>query len=186
MEGSAVRPGSMPLLVDTEEVPHRNCQRLVLLGSAKVGKTSIVSRFLHDTFDDNYTPTIEDFHRKIYKIRGESYRLDLLDTSGNHPFPAMRRLSLLTGKMYPGKMAPVRWSQINILYDVLSSIQTCVVFYNFSIKKPKAVFSPLRISLDRAAGQIGCPQPTARIPLVSVAGQRADRSRLLTDNRDEA
>jgi len=99
MEGSAVRPGSMPLLVDTEEVPHRNCQRLVLLGSAKVGKTSIVSRFLHDTFDDNYTPTIEDFHRKIYKIRGESYRLDLLDTSGNHPFPAMRRLSLLTGEL---------------------------------------------------------------------------------------
>ena len=55
-------------------------------------------RFLHNKFTDNYTPTIEDFHRKIYKIRGEAYRLDILDTSGNDPFPAMRRLSLLTGQ----------------------------------------------------------------------------------------
>ncbi len=73
-------------------------------GSAKppfcpqVGKTALVSRFLNNKFDDNYTPTIEDFHRKIYRIRGEAYRLDILDTSGNQPFPAIRRLSLLTGE----------------------------------------------------------------------------------------
>ena len=65
-----------------------------------MGKTAIVSRFLHNKFDDNYTPTIEDFHRKIYKIRGEAYRLDILDTSGNQPFPAVRRLSLLTGRWF--------------------------------------------------------------------------------------
>lgn len=93
-----VRPGSMPLLAEAEEAPPQNCHRLVVLGSAKVGKTSVVSRFLYNKFDDKYTPTIEDFHRKVYRIRGEAYRLDLLDTSGNHPFPAMRRLSLLTGK----------------------------------------------------------------------------------------
>lgn len=42
--------------------------------------------------------SIEDFHRKLYRIRGEVHQLDVLDTSGNHPFPAMRRLSFLTGK----------------------------------------------------------------------------------------
>lgn len=62
-----------------------------------MGKTAIVNRFLNNKFNENYTPTIEDFHRKIYRIRGEAYRLDLLDTSGNNPFPAMRRLLLLTG-----------------------------------------------------------------------------------------
>ena len=70
----------------------------MLLGSSKVGKTALVTRFLDNRFDDKYTPTIENFHRKIYNIRGESYRLDLLDTSGNNPFPAMRRLSLMTGQ----------------------------------------------------------------------------------------
>ncbi|KAH0632025.1 hypothetical protein JD844_020043 [Phrynosoma platyrhinos] len=73
---------------------------MVILGSSKVGKTAIVSRFLTGRFEDQYTPTIEDFHRKFYSIRGEVYQLDILDTSGNHPFPAMRRLSILTGDVF--------------------------------------------------------------------------------------
>lgn len=84
-------------------IPAKNCYRMVVLGSSKVGKTAIVSRFLTGRFEDAYTPTIEDFHRKFYCIRGEIYQLDILDTSGNHPFPAMRRLSILTGK--PGRPA---------------------------------------------------------------------------------
>lgn len=72
--------------------------RLVVLGSTQTGKTSIVNRFLNDVFDDCYLPTIENFHRKLYRIHGEFYQLDILDTSGNDPFPAARRLSLLTGE----------------------------------------------------------------------------------------
>lgn len=80
-------------------IPAKNCYRMVVLGSSKVGKSAIVSRFLSGRFEDAYTPTIEDFHRKFYSIRGEVYQLDILDTSGNHPFPAMRRLSILTGEL---------------------------------------------------------------------------------------
>lgn len=80
------------------DIPAKNCHRMVILGSTKVGKTAIISRFLNERFDDQYTPTIEDFHRKFYSIRGDVYQLDILDTSGNHPFPAMRRLSILTGE----------------------------------------------------------------------------------------
>lgn len=83
-------------------IPAKNCYRMVILGSSKVGKTAIVSRFLTGHFEDAYTPTIEDFHRKFYSIRGEVYQLDILDTSGNHPFPAMRRLSILTGERGSG------------------------------------------------------------------------------------
>lgn len=68
--------------------------------SARAGKTSLVARFLGGKFEDSYTPTIEDFHRKLYRIRGEVHQLDILDTSGNHPFPAMRRLSFLTGNIF--------------------------------------------------------------------------------------
>lgn len=81
------------------DIPAKNCHRMVILGSTKVGKTAIISRFLNERFDDQYTPTIEDFHRKFYSIRGDIYQLDILDTSGNHPFPAMRRLSILTGEL---------------------------------------------------------------------------------------
>ncbi|XP_035511501.1 dexamethasone-induced Ras-related protein 1-like [Morone saxatilis] len=82
------------------DIPAKNCHRMVILGSTKVGKTAIISRFLNERFDDQYTPTIEDFHRKLYSIKGDVYQLDILDTSGNHPFPAMRRLSILTGDVF--------------------------------------------------------------------------------------
>ncbi|XP_057375856.1 GTP-binding protein Rhes-like [Daphnia carinata] len=79
---------------------HQNCQRLVVLGSARSGKSSLVARFLSNKFSDSYTPTIENFYRKVYRIRGEVYQLDILDTSGNHPFPAMQRLSFITGDLF--------------------------------------------------------------------------------------
>lgn len=91
-------------------IPAKNCHRMVILGSTKVGKTAIISRFLNEKFDDQYTPTIEDFHRKLYSIRGDIYQLDILDTSGNHPFPAIRRLSILTGEL---KDAPRNFSLRN-------------------------------------------------------------------------
>ncbi|XP_076459962.1 dexamethasone-induced Ras-related protein 1-like [Babylonia areolata] len=90
----------MALLEQGNNAPPENCFRLVVLGSAKVGKTALVHRFLFNRFDDTYTPTIEDFHRKVYRIRGVPYRLDILDTSGIHPFPAMRRLSFITGDLF--------------------------------------------------------------------------------------
>lgn len=83
----------------TLNVPAKNSYRMVVLGASRVGKSSIVSRFLNGRFEDQYTPTIEDFHRKVYNIHGDMYQLDILDTSGNHPFPAMRRLSILTGEV---------------------------------------------------------------------------------------
>ncbi|XP_045160895.2 GTP-binding protein Rhes-like [Mercenaria mercenaria] len=90
----------MSLLDRGENALPENCRRLVVLGSSKVGKSAIVSRFLYDQFDGIYTPTVENFYQKIYKIRGETYRLDILDTSGFHPFPAMRRLSYVTADLF--------------------------------------------------------------------------------------
>lgn len=80
------------------EVPIKNCFRLVILGAPRVGKSCIINWFLGKDIKDSYIPTIEDFHRKIYKIRGEMFRLDILDTSGNDPFPAMKKLNIMTGK----------------------------------------------------------------------------------------
>lgn len=75
----------------------QNCRRIVVLGAPRVGKTSILRRFLREGFDEQYEPTSEDFHRKMYHIRGEAYQIDILDASGERSFPAKRRLSILTG-----------------------------------------------------------------------------------------
>lgn len=102
----------------TLSVPAKNSYRMVVLGASRVGKSSIVSRFLNGRFEDQYTPTIEDFHRKVYNIHGDMYQLDILDTSGNHPFPAMRRLSILTGEVMEGQDS---WSEL--LYREAASCQ---------------------------------------------------------------
>ncbi|KAL4240504.1 GTP binding [Mactra antiquata] len=90
----------MSLIDRGESTVSKNCWRLVVLGSPMVGKSAIIKRFLYDTFDTSYTPTVEDFHRKIYKIRRQTYKLDILDCSGQMPFPAARKLSYMTGDMF--------------------------------------------------------------------------------------
>ncbi|KAL2101631.1 hypothetical protein ACEWY4_003392 [Coilia grayii] len=78
----------------------RNYRRVVVLGAPRVGKTAILRRFLQDEFEDHYVPTTEDFHSKLYHIRGETYQVDILDASNERDFPAKRRLSILTGDIF--------------------------------------------------------------------------------------
>jgi len=38
-------------------------RRVVMMGAARVGKTSIIKQFLYDQFPDRYKETIEELHR---------------------------------------------------------------------------------------------------------------------------
>ncbi|KAM7371740.1 hypothetical protein PAMP_008950 [Pampus punctatissimus] len=78
----------------------KNCHRIVVLGAPKVGKTNMLQRFLGEDFQEQYEPTSEDFHRKLFHIGGEAYQIDLLDAAGERDFPAKRRLSILTGDIF--------------------------------------------------------------------------------------
>lgn len=42
--------------------------RLVLLGTAGVGKSCVVRRFLTKTYNDKYRPTVEDLHNREYDL----------------------------------------------------------------------------------------------------------------------
>ena len=74
--------------------------RMVVMGAAGVGKTCIINRFLHENFISEYKATVEELHRGEYEIDGVSLTLDILDTSGAFPFPAMRKLSIRTGDAF--------------------------------------------------------------------------------------
>jgi len=43
---------------------------LVVLGAGRVGKSSIVSRFLHGKFVETYKPTVEDLHCRTFHVDG--------------------------------------------------------------------------------------------------------------------
>uniref|UniRef100_A0AC35U8X4 GTP-binding protein Di-Ras2 n=1 Tax=Rhabditophanes sp. KR3021 TaxID=114890 RepID=A0AC35U8X4_9BILA len=70
------------------EVHHR----LVVLGSSKVGKTSIIKRYLYNDFPDKYRETVEDMHSRIFNIHGTELCIDILDTNFN--FPDMRKVAV--------------------------------------------------------------------------------------------
>ncbi|XP_039663154.1 ras-related protein Rap-1b-like [Perca fluviatilis] len=73
-----------------------NTVRLVFLGAAGVGKSALIRRFLHDSFEHKYTRTVEELHVLEYDPAGsgKKMRLEILDTSGSYSFPAMRELSI--------------------------------------------------------------------------------------------
>lgn len=69
-----------------------------MMGSARVGKSSIISQFLYDKYLSRYRQTVEELHRGEYELDdGSALTLDILDTSGAYQFPAMRALSISTG-----------------------------------------------------------------------------------------
>ena len=64
--------------------------KLVFLGDQFVGKTSIITRFMYDTFDKQYQATIGiDFLSKTMPLEDRSVRLQLWDTAGQERFRSL-------------------------------------------------------------------------------------------------
>jgi small GTP-binding protein len=66
--------------------------KVILTGPAAVGKTSILQRFVHNTFSESYSLTIGvDFLSKTVELEdGESARLTIWDIGGQKRFEFMR------------------------------------------------------------------------------------------------
>lgn len=61
--------------------------KLVFVGNICVGKTSLINRFMYDTFDSNYQATIGiDFLSKTMYLGDRTVRLQLWDTAGQERF----------------------------------------------------------------------------------------------------
>ncbi|KAK2584696.1 hypothetical protein KPH14_007032 [Odynerus spinipes] len=86
--------------------------KVVLLGNAAVGKTSLLERFVNERFNENlsYQNTIgAAFAAKQIEINGKTIVMGIWDTAGNERYDAMTRI------YYRGAKAAV------ICYDVTKS-----------------------------------------------------------------
>lgn len=64
--------------------------KLVFLGDQGVGKTSIITRFMYDSFDCHYQATIGiDFLSKTLYLADRTVRLQLWDTAGQERFRSL-------------------------------------------------------------------------------------------------
>jgi len=67
-----------------------NKYKLVFLGEQAVGKTSVITRFMYDTFDNSYQATIGiDFLSKTMYLEDRTARLQLWDTAGQERFRSL-------------------------------------------------------------------------------------------------
>eukprot|EP00640_Fibrocapsa_japonica_P005153 CAMPEP_0113936284 /NCGR_PEP_ID=MMETSP1339-20121228/3227_1 /TAXON_ID=94617 /ORGANISM="Fibrocapsa japonica" /LENGTH=204 /DNA_ID=CAMNT_0000938699 /DNA_START=177 /DNA_END=791 /DNA_ORIENTATION=- /assembly_acc=CAM_ASM_000762 len=81
--------------------------KVLLIGDAGVGKSSILMRFTDDTFDEHLQNTIGvDFKVKILDVEGKRVKLTIWDTAGQE------RFRTLTSSYYRGAHA------IILVYDV--------------------------------------------------------------------
>jgi len=71
--------------------------RLLVLGSAAVGKSTLTLQFVQNVFVELYNPTVEDSYRKAVTIDDEMILLDILDTAGVEDFSAVRQHYMKTG-----------------------------------------------------------------------------------------
>jgi RASD family, member 2 len=105
----------------------RGKQRVVVMGSAFVGKSQIISQFLYEKFSSRYRKTVEELHRGEYDLPDESsLTLDILDTSGAFSFPAMRDLSISTSNAFILVFSVAdeeSWNEIVRLREQVNSIQ---------------------------------------------------------------
>lgn len=85
--GEGVRAGEMSA---SSSVSPLAKYKLVFLGDQSVGKTSVITRFMYDKFDNTYQATIGiDFLSKTMYLEDRTVRLQLWDTAGQERFRSL-------------------------------------------------------------------------------------------------
>lgn len=74
--------------------------RVAFYGAGRVGKSSIIIRFIKNQFNPSYVPTIEDTYQQVITSNQKICMLQIIDTTGSHQFPAMQRLSFQKGNAF--------------------------------------------------------------------------------------
>ena len=106
--------------------------KLILLGDAGVGKSSIIERYYNNKFDQNMVSTDDsNFIEKELTIRGKTIILELWDTAGQEQYRSITQIFVKNSKI------------IILVYDVTSkmSFESLNYWYDFINKKlgPKII-----------------------------------------------
>ena len=97
--------------------------KLVFLGDPGVGKTSIITRFMYDTFDSTYQATIGiDFLSKTMYLEDRTIRLQLWDTAGQERFR-----SLIPSYIRDSSVAVIVYDLTSWLFSLPFTSRSCLL-----------------------------------------------------------
>jgi len=64
--------------------------KVVVLGNQSAGKTSLIARYMYDSFEEKYQPTIGmDFQSKVVHLEDRTVKLQLWDTAGQERYRSL-------------------------------------------------------------------------------------------------
>ena len=87
---SLKRKASLQEILDLK----RDAIKVVVLGAAGVGKTSLIRRLCREPKDDEAKSSIYDVYQKQFNHENATLRLEITDMTGEYSFPAMERLAI--------------------------------------------------------------------------------------------
>ena len=74
--------------------------KLILLGDSGVGKSSIIKRYMEDSFEDNITSTLgSSFLEKIVNVKGKKVKIEVWDTAGQEEFRSVTKIFVKNSKI---------------------------------------------------------------------------------------
>jgi small GTP-binding protein len=74
--------------------------KMVVLGNREVGKSALISQFIHRKFDSYYKPTIDEIFTHWIEIDSEMREIELYDTAGKEEFHHMRQHFIKKGIVF--------------------------------------------------------------------------------------
>ncbi|KAH8094568.1 ras family-domain-containing protein [Cristinia sonorae] len=77
--------------------PHVQRFNAVVLGAGGVGKSALTVRFVKNSFNELYNPTIEETYRRDIFLDGERYAMEIVDTAGAEQFTALNEQYIRAG-----------------------------------------------------------------------------------------
>ena len=110
---------------------------IAVFGDKKVGKSSLIRRFIGQSFSRQHNPTVEDYYEEEI-IRGthRCRQLKILDTTGSYDFPVMRQIAISKAEAFilvysldePKSFEKVEWHREEILkYKEQANVPILVV-----------------------------------------------------------
>ncbi|CAC5399047.1 unnamed protein product [Mytilus coruscus] len=72
--------------------------QVACLGVGGIGKTSIMKRYLDESYSAVYKETVEETYIQAYNINGVRKHIDFIDTAGSIYFPAMQKIYIERAK----------------------------------------------------------------------------------------
>jgi len=74
--------------------------KLILLGDSGVGKSSIIKRYMEDSFEDYITSTLgSSFLEKTVNVKGKKVKIEVWDTAGQEEFRSVTKIFVKNSKI---------------------------------------------------------------------------------------